>query len=80
MKRSPLQLPPRNRRHRQVGESQTETLRLVMDDMRAELAALRTENNAGHAANASNTGKIARQLDDVTSQSGGDAVSVSFAA
>ena len=62
------------------GESQTETLRLAMDDMRAELAALRTENNAGHAANASNTGKIARQLDDVTSQSGGDAVTVSFAA
>ena len=44
--------------------------------LRAEVAQLRTENNAGHAANASNTGKIAKRLDDVTADSGGNAITV----
>lgn len=56
-------------------DSQADMLRSTLANMRAELAALRSENNAGHAANASNTGAIKRKLDDVTAASGGDAIS-----
>lgn len=42
--------------------------------LRDEVAKLRQENNAGHAANAGNTGAIRRKLDDVTAASGGDAI------
>lgn len=45
-----------------------------IDGLREEIAQLRAENNAGHAATAANTGRVARKLDDVTSQSGGDAI------
>ncbi|EJL34126.1 hypothetical protein [Novosphingobium sp. AP12] len=48
--------------------------------LRDEVAQMRNENNAGHAANAGNSGRIARKLDDVTSASGGTAVSVAGAA
>ena len=48
--------------------------------LRAELTAMRTDLNAGNAAIASNTGRIARKLDDVTAESGGNAVSVANAA
>lgn len=48
--------------------------------LREEVAQLRRENMAGHAATAGNTGKIARTLDDVTADSGGQAISVSGAA
>lgn len=44
--------------------------------LRAEVAQLRADNNAGHAANASNTGKIAKRFDDVTADSGGNAITV----
>lgn len=57
------------------------------DDMAAEIRALReevgklrSENSAGHAATAGNTGRIARKLDDVTAASGGDAINVANAA
>lgn len=48
--------------------------------LRAEVAQLRDDNNKGHAATAGNTGKMARVLDQVTADSGGDAISVSGAA
>lgn len=48
--------------------------------LREEVAALRRENAEGHAATASNTGRMARKLDDVTAESGGDAISVRSAA
>jgi hypothetical protein len=57
------------------------------DDMAAELRALRDElaqmradNNAGHAATASNTGVMKRVLENVTSDSSGTAISVASAA
>jgi hypothetical protein len=57
------------------------------DDMAAELRALRDElaqmradNNAGHAATASNTGVMKRVLENVTADSSGTAVSVASAA
>lgn len=48
--------------------------------LREEVAAMRRENAEGHAATASNTGRMARKLDDVTAESGGDAISVRSAA
>lgn len=45
-----------------------------IDDLVDELAGMRADNNAGHAATAANTGAIKRKLDDVTQQSGGDAI------
>jgi hypothetical protein len=47
--------------------------------LRSEVAQLRSENNAGHAANASANNKTAKILDTVTSPSGGDAISVAAA-
>lgn len=40
--------------------------------LRDEVSMLRTENTSGHAVTASNTGKAARVLENVTSASGGD--------
>jgi hypothetical protein len=48
--------------------------------LREELAQLRSDNNAGHAATAANTGSMKRTLDNVTAASGGEAVSVAGAA
>jgi hypothetical protein len=48
--------------------------------LREELAQMRQDNNAGHAATAGNTGRIAKKLEDVTGQSGGDAIAVVQAA
>ncbi|WP_257554151.1 hypothetical protein [Sphingobium sp. CFD-2] len=48
--------------------------------LREEVAQMRADNNAGHAANASNTGAIKRKLNDVTAASGGEAISVVGAA
>ncbi len=57
------------------------------DDVLTELKALRaavdqarTENNSGHAATAGNTGSMKKTLDNVTAQSGGDAISTVAAA
>ncbi|MEC7931900.1 MAG: hypothetical protein VX218_06345, partial [Pseudomonadota bacterium] len=47
-----------------------------IDALRTEMEQLRTENNAGHAATAGNTGAVKRHLDNVTTASGGDAISV----
>ncbi len=44
--------------------------------LREEVAQMRSENNSGHAANASATNSIKRTLDDVTADSGGNAISV----
>lgn len=55
----------------------------VVDELRAlreEMAQLRSDNNAGHAATAGNTGGIKRHLDNVTAASGGEAISVAGAA
>jgi murein DD-endopeptidase MepM/ murein hydrolase activator NlpD len=48
--------------------------------LRAELAQARTENNAGHAVNASANTRTADKLDDVTEASGGNAITVFGAA
>lgn len=48
--------------------------------LREELAAMRADNNAGHAATASNTGSMKRTLDGVTQANGGEAISVASAA
>ena len=56
--------------------SSNDTLVAEVKSLRAELAALRSENNAGHAATASNTGAVKRHLDNVTQAAGGQAVSV----
>src|SRR3546814_747479 len=48
--------------------------------LREEVEQLRSDNNAGHAANAGNTGAIKRHLDNVTSASGGDAIATVVAA
>jgi len=45
-----------------------------MDELREEIAQLRADNNAGHAATGANTGSIKRTMDNITSQSGGDAI------
>lgn len=48
--------------------------------LQAEVAGMRSDNNAGHSANASNTGAIKRHWDNVTAASAGGAVSVAGAA
>lgn len=48
--------------------------------LRDEVVQLRNDNNSGHAATAGNTGAIKRTLDNVTSDSGGNALSVAGAA
>lgn len=55
----------------------------MADELRAlreEVAQLRSDNNAGHAATASKAGSIDRRLEAVTADSGGQAVSVASAA
>ena len=61
-------------------DNSTETLAAKLDDVRAELERMRSDSNAGLAAVASNTGRTAKKLDDVTSASGGDAISTVAAA
>jgi hypothetical protein len=51
-----------------------------IDALRAELAGLRADVNAGNATIAGNTGKVAKILDNVTAPSGGEAVTVASAA
>lgn len=48
--------------------------------LRDEVAGMRADNNAGHAATAGNTGAMKRTLENVTAESGGDAVSTRVAA
>jgi hypothetical protein len=48
--------------------------------LREEVAAMRRDNNAGHAATAGNTGKLVRTLEDVTADGSGQAISVVAAA
>lgn len=55
-------------------------LRSLVDDLRQEIASMRSDNNAGHAATAANTAAMKKTLEKVTSQSGGDAISVEIAA
>lgn len=44
--------------------------------LREEVAQMRSDNNSGHAATASNTGAIKRKFEDVTADSGGNAITV----
>lgn len=48
--------------------------------LRSAIEQLRSDNNAGHAETARNTGRVAKKMDDVTGASGGDAISVVQAA
>ncbi len=52
----------------------------AIEDLRAELAQLRSDTNAAQAAIVTNTGRVAKKLDDITDLSGGDAISVAIAA
>ena len=52
----------------------------AIDALRGEVARMRADNNAGHAATAGNTGRMDRRLEAVTAASGGDAISVASAA
>lgn len=63
-----------------VNDNGPDSLAARFDDMRDELAQLRAENIAALATIAANTGSMKRVLDNVTSQSGGDAVSTVAAA
>ncbi|NVD43485.1 hypothetical protein [Qipengyuania atrilutea] len=55
-------------------------MRYTLADLRSELAQLRTDTVAGLSVVAGNTGKTARVLEDVTAESGGDAISTRTAA
>jgi hypothetical protein len=57
-----------------------EDLRAAVGELREELAQMRTDLNTSTGAVASNTARIARKLDDITSASGGDAISIVAAA
>ncbi|GLT00133.1 hypothetical protein GCM10007897_15170 [Sphingobium jiangsuense] len=57
-----------------------DNLAAEVKSLREELSRMREENNAGHAATASNTGAVKRHLDNVTAQSGGDAIATVAAA
>jgi hypothetical protein len=48
----------------------------ALTDLRDEIAQLRADNNAGHAASASAGNRAAKVLENVSSASGGDALSV----
>lgn len=58
----------------------TANLEARIDELRAELVGMRSENTAGLAVVAGNTGRMARKLDDVTAASGGDALSMTAVA
>ncbi|MEH3121977.1 MAG: phage tail length tape measure family protein [Sphingomonas phyllosphaerae] len=55
-------------------------LMALVQQLKEEVAAMRNENNAGHADTASAARRVAKKFDDVTDASGGDAVSVMAAA
>ncbi|HEX8585064.1 MAG TPA: D-alanyl-D-alanine carboxypeptidase family protein [Allosphingosinicella sp.] len=55
-------------------------LRAALDEVRGELVQMRADLNVANATIAGNTGRIARKLDDVTNQSGGDAIATVAAA
>lgn len=57
-----------------------DSLAARFEALRDELAQLRADNNAASAAIASGVNKVGRHLDNVTSQSGGDAISTVEAA
>ncbi len=55
-------------------------LKAALEEMKAEIAGLRSDNNAGMAVVAGNTGAMKRHLDNVTAASGGDAIAIVTAA
>lgn len=59
----------------QPAQAANDDLLAEVKALRAEVAAMRTDNNSGNAAIAGNTGRIAKKMDDVTAASGGDAIS-----
>lgn len=63
-----------------VNDNGASPLAVQLDELREEIARMRAENNAGHAANASANSKTAQILDRVTQQSGGDAIATELAA
>ncbi|MGI4948413.1 MAG: hypothetical protein ACRYHC_06935 [Janthinobacterium lividum] len=63
-----------------ANDTVSSTLREVVADLKAEIEQMRQDNNAGHAATASNTGKAARILDGVSQPNGGTAITVAAAA
>lgn len=62
------------------GNDDTASAAAQIDALQQEIANMRADMAAALAAIASNTGKAARVLEDVTAQSGGDAITVASAA
>jgi len=58
-----------------ANDDTVQEIRTGLAGLREEVAQMRAENNTGHAATAGNTGSIKRTLDNVTADSGGDAIS-----
>ena len=56
------------------------TLNATIGELRNETAQLRTDLTAALATIAGHTGKVAKKMDDITSESGGNSVSVEIAA
>jgi hypothetical protein len=61
-------------------ENPVASLAAELNDLKAEMAQMRADNNAGHAANAAANNKTAAILDRVTQATGGDALAVEHAA
>lgn len=58
-----------------AGDDGAATMGETMRSLKDELAQMREETKSGLAAVAGNTGRVAKKLDDVTTASGGDAIS-----
>jgi len=63
-----------------ANDNTTNALSAKLDALLNEIEQLRSDNNAGHATTAGNTGSIKRSLDNVTAQGGGMAISTTAAA
>jgi hypothetical protein len=63
-----------------ANDNPADALSAKVDELLDEIAQMRADNNAGHAATAGNTGAIKKALDNVTADAGGNAISTVIAA